>query len=131
MQRGCDHPGQPARLVTIFRTARSRPGARCRRAHRDTLVRAAGRLKLGTSSCWCRILPTMSRDKRDGKDAGEKLAKVFDDWQVAEVKYATALAEFVKDGQPKKVTKSSALKLAELRGVADSRMGTFFKKAVG
>lgn len=60
----------------------------------------------------------------------DKLSKAFQDWQAAEVAFAASLAEFVKDGQPAKVKKGTARGLAELRGAADAKMGTYFKKAV-
>lgn len=60
----------------------------------------------------------------------DKVSKAFQDWQAAETAFAAALADFVKDGQPAKVKKSSARGLAELRGAADAKMGSYFKKAV-
>lgn len=60
----------------------------------------------------------------------DKAEKAFEDWQAAEAKYAKVLAEHFADGLPDKVTKASALELAQLRSKADSNMDRFFKKAL-
>lgn len=72
----------------------------------------------------------MAKNKDEGKVKDEKLIKAYGDWQAAEARYAKAMAQFVKDGQPEGVPKSAALALAELRGAADAKMSTYFKRAV-
>lgn len=69
-------------------------------------------------------VPGMADKKTD------KLGRTFEEWQSAEVRFATALADFVKGGQPKQVPKSAALELAELRGAADAKMHQYFKRSV-
>lgn len=74
--------------------------------------------------------PPVAKSKDDGKSRDDKIAKAYADWQSAEGKYGEALARFTKDGQPESVSKASALALAELRGAADAKMSTYFKRAV-
>jgi hypothetical protein len=64
------------------------------------------------------------------KDKAGKVEKLFQDWAQAEAKYAAAIKAFFADGHPEKVTKASALELAQLRTKADSTMDRFFKKAL-